>query len=206
VTFTSGDPIVWRSLPRGIVGTVKACRVVEDDADLVTLTILPGYPFAQRTGIRGGPDGRVLIEWDGGYRERTWQDNRVLILYSAGDAHSVELLWRDRDDDFIGWHINLQLPWRRTDLGFDSRDLILDVFVAPDRSARWKDEDELAFALDLGAITEAEVAIARREGERAMERLGRRAPPFDDTWLRWRPDPSWSAPQLPAGWDRPDLA
>jgi hypothetical protein len=204
MSYRVGDPVIWRSLPGDVVGTVKACRVVRDDADLTALTILPGYPFAQRSGVRGGPDGRQLLEWDGGYRERTWHTNRVLILYRAGDAHSVELLWREIDDAFLGWHVNLQVPWRRTRLGFDSRDLILDVFIDPRRVASWKDEDELAFALGRGTISEREVAIARAEGERAMERAARREPPFDDSWLEWRPDPSWTPPALPPGWERVD--
>lgn len=206
MTFSFGTPIVWRSLPNGVVATARACRVVRDDDHLVALTILPGYPFAQRTGIRGGPDGRVLLEWDGGHRERVWEENRALILYREGDAHSVELIWRDRDDVFLGWHINLQLPWRRTAIGFDSRDLILDIWVDPDRTARWKDEEELAFVLERGRIIGAEAAMAREEGERAMEHVRRREPPFDDSWLGWRPDPTWSTPSLPSGWERLEAA
>lgn len=193
---------MWRSLPGGVVATVKACRIVSDVAEAVALVILPGYPLAQRTGARGGPGGRQLIEWDGGYRERRWTDNRLLILYRAGDAHSVELVWRDDDDAFLGWHVNLQLPWRRTHFGFDSRDLVLDVIVDPERTASWKDEEELAFALERGTISEAEARIARTAGERAMERVARREPPFDGSWVDWRPDPRWSPPELPAGWER----
>lgn len=199
MAFAAGQAIVWRSITGGVIGTVRACRVVRDD-EIVAFTVLPGYPFVQRTGKRGGPGDRQLLEWDGGYRDRPWSDNRVLSLYRPGDACSVELFWRDADDAFLGWQVNLQLPWRRTPIGFDSRDLILDLAVRPDRSTHWKDEDELAFALERGTITQAEVDMARDAGERAMERIARREPPFDDSLLAWRPDPAWSAPELPAGW------
>jgi hypothetical protein len=201
MTFASGAPIIWRSITSGVVATVRASRVVRDDAT-VALTVLPGFPYMQRTGKRGGPGGRVLLEWDGGHRERAWIDNRVLILYSPGDAYSVELFWRAADDAFLGWHVNLQLPWRRTTIGFDSRDLLLDVVVRPDRTAHWKDEDELTFALQRGTITDAEVQIARDAGERAMDRAARREPPFDDSMVGWRPDPTWTTPTLPNGWAR----
>jgi hypothetical protein len=204
MSFAPGAAIAWRSLPGGVVATVRVCRVVHD-AETVALTVLPGFPFMQRTGTRGGRDGRVLLEWDGGYRERRWTDNRVLIVYRPADAYSVELFWRDADDAFLGWHVNLQLPWRRTPLGFDSRDLLLDVFVRPDGRAQWKDEDEAAFALEHGTITAAELAIAREAGERAMERAVRRESPFDESLLDWRPDPTWTAPPLLAGWDLASL-
>jgi uncharacterized protein DUF402 len=202
VVFAPGAAVVWRSLPGGVVGTVRGCRVVRDDDDLIALTILPGYPLAQRTGIRGGPGDRLLIDWDGGYAERRWLDKRCLVLYRPGDASSVELFWHDADHTFLGWQIDLQRPWRRTPIGFDSRDFILDLVVGLDGAVRWKDEDELTFAIQQGKISDAEVALARREGERVMRRARARETPFDGSWNDWRPDPTWSPPTLPATWER----
>jgi len=60
----------------------------------------------------------------------------------------------------------------------------------------------LAEAVDLGLMTEAQARAVRREGERAIERLEARRSPFCDGWETWRPDPAWTPPALPDGWDR----
>jgi hypothetical protein len=74
--------------------------------------------------------------------------------------------------------------------------------VAPDlRSWRWKDEDELAWAQEVGRVTAAEAQAIRAEGDRVLERVRRRAAPFSDGWERWAPDPAWTVPELPAAWD-----
>jgi len=98
--------------------------------------------------------------------------------------------------------VNLEAPWRRHRLGFDSEDHLLDVVIEPDLSAwKWKDEDELAWAVTDGRYTEADAERFRSEGLRAVDHLMRREPPLDEPWERWRPDPSWPLPTLPEGWD-----
>jgi hypothetical protein len=44
--------------------------------------------------------------------------------------------------------VNLQEPFRRSQFGFETMDLALDVIVEADRSWRWKDEDELETFVD----------------------------------------------------------
>jgi hypothetical protein len=178
--------------------------VVRDAPDLVALYIRPGAVGMRRSGTRGGPRGRNLVAWDGGHEPRPWHTHRALILNRPGDGHSVNLFWDDTSNAFRGWYVNLELPWRRSEVGFDSRDLALDILVEPDLSEwRWKDEDELAWMVEQGRYSRAEAVEFRREGERAVERVIRRAPPLDQPWEHWRPDPSWPLPTLPDGWDRP---
>jgi hypothetical protein len=52
----------------------------------------------------------------------------------------------------------------------------------------WKDEDEPAEAVEIGLITAEQAAEFRAEGERALEWLLSRRPPYDRDWLSWRPD------------------
>ncbi len=79
---------------------------------------------------------------------------------------------------------------RANPVGFDTVDHALDVLVPLDRSSwTWKDEDELAEAIALGLFTEADAASFRYWGERAVEHLVLRQPPFDEDWEDWRPDP-----------------
>jgi len=76
------------------------------------------------------------------------------------------------------------------------------VTIPPDRSTwAWKDEDELAEAIEGGLFTEEDAARFHYWGERAVEHILLREPPFDEDWTSWRPDPAWPVPALPAGWD-----
>lgn len=100
------------------------------------------------------------------------------------------------------FYVNLQTPLRRTPVGFDYTDHLLDVVIPADRSSwRWKDEDELAEAVHRGLFTPQEAASFRHWGERAVEHVLLGQPPFDRDWSSWRPDPSWGIPVLPDGWD-----
>jgi len=65
--------------------------------------------------------------------------------------HAESLLWRDADDTFLGWYVDILLPLRRTDLGFDTRNLVPDIVIGPDRIWHCKDEDELAWPQEQGA-------------------------------------------------------
>jgi hypothetical protein len=47
-----------------------------------------------------------------------------------------------------------------------------------------------------GRFTGEDVAAIRAEGERVLA-----AWPFPTGWEDWQPDPSWTAPELPDGWE-----
>ena len=144
----------------------------------------------------------MLIEWDGGYAERTWGDRRVLILHRPGRAHTVQLFW-DASDRLVMWYVNAEAPWRRSPLGFDTYEQTLDVVIAPDRTTyELKDEDELAWKVAQGEHTAAEAADIRAEAERATHEVLSGTPPWTADWESWRPDPAWRIPTLPAGWDQ----
>lgn len=95
----------------------------------------------------------------------------------------------------------LEAPWRRTPIGFDTQDLVLDVTVAPDLSSwAWKDEDELAWSVEVGKLSAAEAEAIRGAGRRAIAALEARAWPFVPDWSAYRPDPHWPVPALPENW------
>ncbi|MCB0127718.1 MAG: hypothetical protein KDE58_35885, partial [Caldilineaceae bacterium] len=53
-----------------------------------------------------------------------------------------------------------------------------------------------------GAINEdmaKEIEVAR---EQVMQHIRDRRSPFDDTWIDWKPDPTWSIPRLHPDWNR----
>ena len=76
------------------------------------------------------------------------------------------------------------------------------MIVEADRSWRWKDEDELALFVELGAFDDELPARLREEGLRVAGKAERGEPPFSEPWHVWRPEPGWSLPELPRGWDR----
>ena len=201
--FAAGEAIAWRSVWRdeGVVGTVWPAIVVADTDDLIALYRPVGTHGKQRSGERGGPRGRLLLHWDGGYQDLEWHSVNVLTLYRPGDMHSVWRAWRSTTGDLAWRYVNLEEPWQRTAIGFDSKDLYLDLWSEPDGSKwRWKDEDELAWMVAHGRVTPEQSSVVRAEGERALIRISRREPPHDRDWDQWKADPAWPIPALPANW------
>jgi predicted RNA-binding protein associated with RNAse of E/G family len=197
--FAPGEAVVLREIWRDRIWSARPATVVRDD-DLAMFHIPSGVRWmCPRTPsgpwLRLKQDGWVLDE-------RTWNAH-VLSFAVSGEAHAV-LLFFDEDWTARSWYVNLQEPLRRTVAGFDYLDQALDIVVALDRSSwRWKDEDELAEEVRLGVFSEEQAAMFRAEGERALRRLVEGDPPFDRDWTSWRPDPRWTRPELPPGWDVP---
>ena len=131
--------------------------------------------------------------------EHEWQRNRTLRLTPLDVGYSLDLYWRDADDEFLGYQINLQEPLRRTSLGFDSFDQELDIVVTPDGAWRWKDVDSFEQGVRDGFVT-PDVGSAIRELARQLAgQIGEMIP---TGWEDWRPDPAWTLPELPEGWDQ----
>ena len=124
------------------------------------------------------------------------------MIARPGAAHLVSLFWADADWTFLDWYIDLQAPFVRTPLGFDSRDDVLDIVASPNLTWKWKDEDEFADAQRIGRFTPVEAAEIRREGERVIETIESGGWPFNMGWESWRPDPNWPIPAVPKGWQR----
>ncbi len=194
-----GDPIVIREVWNGQVFEARPASVV---ADLPLQTTLFVPPFV-RCGV-AIDDAAVELR----FPDRPWH----LYVRERGDFGVLSFAWPDTpysvlllsgsDGSPQGWYVNLQTPLVRTPVGFDTVDHLLDVLIPLDRSSwTWKDEDELAEGIALGLFTEVDAAWLRYWGERAVEHVLLRLPPFDEAWEDWRPDPAWPTPELPPGWD-----
>lgn len=112
--------------------------------------------------------------------------------------------WHNGSQWLPDWYINLELPWVRTSVGFDSQDWTLDIIAARDTeggwSVRFKDEDELAFYAAEGIVSKAGRALIERAGEEAIAAVYAELFPFDSDLASWIPETNWPAPQMPAGW------
>jgi predicted RNA-binding protein associated with RNAse of E/G family len=120
----------------------------------------------------------------------------MLLLTRPGAGHAFMPFWSD-GGEFAAWYVNIQTPLRRTRWGFDTEDLVLDV-VFQDGLVRWKDEDELAEAVELGRFTSERALEIRREADRAAAALEAGEWPLNAGWESWRADPAWPPAMLPA--------
>ncbi len=176
-----------------------------EDSDECTATFEPGNAVGMHsTRPKGGPRGRNLEPGTPhtGFAEGIWTGDGVVRVHRPGQEWST---WRWLSHDRIWssqWYVNLEEPWVRSRSGFDTEDWILDVVVGDD-GWRYKDEDELEWALSSGRFDARQIERIRRAGLHAVEMIDSRAWPFDADWSRWVPEAGLSVPALQPGWDDP---
>lgn len=197
----SGEAVAIREIWNGRVWYARPAVVVLDEPNLQMFHV----PAHVRCKTPVDTDGRPLriptdvwklVDEDRG-------GNWNLSFAFPDTAYVVILGFDGATDELLGYYVNLQTPLRRSPAGFDTVEHLLDVTIPADRSSwSWKDEDELAVALQRGLFTEEDEAWFRLWGERAVEHVLLREPPFDREWAGWRPDPGWMTPVLPPEWDR----
>lgn len=207
--WSAGDQILLRD--RGGWRKDRPTRafpvtVVEDSSDCIVIYFAAGTPIKLGVQADGTPIPRSLP-----YAERfklaqrigdgVWHTEARLMLARPGAAHAYSLFWDAEDWTFNGWYVDLQAAFRRTPLGFDIEDQVLDIVIESDFSWYWKDEDEFADAQQIGRFSPDEAAAIRAEGERVIQNIESRGWPFGEDWESWRPDPGWPTPSIPPDWD-----
>ena len=165
-------------------------RVVEDSGRQIAVYLAEGTRFVFPPG---GWPFEGPHPWAG---RGAWTGHGVLVVHRPGDAHAVWHFWEGPERRFAGWYVNLQSPFRRDAQAFDTVDHELDLWIRPDGSWHWKDEEKMEGWVRRGRFTREEVDAIRAEGERVLEEW-----PFPTGWEDWCPDPSWRVPRLPVGGD-----
>lgn len=199
--FRPGDAIVVRGVDphQGIVSVLTA-RVVRDD-DLVAYWLPIGAPSIKPELIEHTPGTpRRWVEGNWFLAPAVWTWAELLVLVRPGDERATWVRWSS-DRTFQGWAVNMQSELTRTRLGFDLWDHQLDILVEPDRTWRWKDEDELELAVELGRMTREQAGRVRAVGQQAVHDIETDAWPYHAGYETWMPDPSWTLPTMPADWD-----
>lgn len=175
-------------------------RVIEDSDESVVAHLAEGTAYAASVLIDGRGLREVPLEerWAHPRRRvvRTWlQTDVVMIVPREPRLHS---LWAFREDGKLtGWYVNLEATHIFGERTISTVDGVLDVWVPSDtRTPAWKDEDELAMAVQVGRLTEAEAAAFRSEGERVL-----RERPWPTRWDDWVAPPEWEPAVLPPDWD-----
>ena len=194
--FTTGESVALREVWDGRVFAARPATVVEDTPERSVFYVPPVVRCLQARSVDGEEVHVPTRDWR--LEDAESGRHRVLSFAFPQTSYSVLARWDPDTDEFGGWYVNLQAPLRRTDVGFDTREHVLDVLIPADRSTwSWKDEDELAAAVADGLFTAEEAEGFRAAGERAVEQILLREPPFDEDWEDWRPDPAWGTPALP---------
>lgn len=207
-----GEPVLLRFIHTGFFDPGDSLRfavpmrVVRDDAEQTMLYTAAGSAIRKRVHANGLPIPREVpyrerVTLDTVLGEGTWTPYHSLSIVGAGSPCDIRYLWHEADWSFAGWYVNLQAPPQRVPTGFDSDDWLLDITVDPDGAWAWKDEDELADAVMVGAVTAAFAARVRAVGEAAIRMIEARSWPFDGSLAGWRPDPAWGPLAVPDGWD-----
>jgi len=195
-----GQGIVLREVWQGKVYSIIPVRVAQDSMSWSAL-YLPPRTFSLWPHTPEGETIRIPAEeWvlDGG----PWEGGDILYLFQPGRGYTFSAVW-DLDHVLHHWKIDLVEPVRRTVLGFDYMDQLLDIIVSAGRSSwRWKDEAEVREAQARGLFTAEQVADLYQRGERGLQALLAGEPPLDAGWEAWRPNPAWRVPfDLPEGWE-----
>ncbi|WP_199511966.1 DUF402 domain-containing protein [Nucisporomicrobium flavum] len=212
--FAPGRTVLYRNVDGPRLASVRPCRVISDDERGLLLWLARGSAVVVEVATDGrGIRDMPFEEWIGlSYRvvPATWQGPSLLKFIPRDADHSV-WFFRDDEDRFKNWYVNLEeraLRWDDGHLaGVDVIDQDLDIVVRPDRTWEWKDEDEFAERLAFPAhYWVHDEAAVRAEGLRVIKLIEAGEFPFDGTWTDFRPDPSWPVPTVvPEGWDRPPV-
>ena len=169
-TWNTGENILLRGVWRKRVWFSAPVTVVRDDRNLIAVywrANTPNKKTAKRTTYKEllSPDQTNLVD-------SKWVRTDVLMLSTPGSAHGIFVMWESGHVKFNCWYVNLQEPLRRTPMGFDTMDQILDIVIEPDLSSwNWKDEDEFAEAVNHGVYSSAEAQAIREEGERVVKTM-----------------------------------
>ena len=200
--FKPREEIAYRGVWRGRLIWACAATVVEDNDKRTVIFWRAGTPVLRPAGR---PTPKALLRNDFELVHAEWVRTDVLSITQPGQAHAVELMWEAGQTKLDCWYIQLQEPLRRTRVGFDTMDQVLDIVIWPDKSRwKWKDEDEFAEAVAIGMYSAEEAAAIRTEGEMAIAQFETNQPPFCEPWEDWRPPEDWETAALPEGWGEVD--
>ena len=209
--FEPGQHIVIRNVFQGRVQTVFPSIVVVDSSELV-VTWLPletpvlnavTDPSAEYDGGKGHLSVETMATKQWNMAERNWHTSGTLRIKNPRLMWSLWVFWEPGMTEVRSWYINIDAPYKRTSIGFDTWDMCLDVVVQPDRKTwRYKDEDEFAEAIEAGIFTAFEAQEVSDTAARALQTIAENRKPFNNIWANWRPDILWEIPQIPENWDK----
>ncbi|QDP97028.1 DUF402 domain-containing protein [Microlunatus elymi] len=201
---------LWAAVPQ---------RVVDSTADQL-VTYVPTGAVATRASNRDLPgtetltrDQRKMLALRTGVARvaEVPEAPDKLFLYRSDRWSRINLGWRSTTGEFLGWYVNFEFPAERTLTGIRTMDLVLDLWVNPDRSWQWKDRSDYLRAVDDHLLDAAVRPHLDDEAALVLDELNTASGPFAEEWTRFRPGPDWAVPVLTDGhawggslWDLPE--
>jgi hypothetical protein len=180
--WQAGETIVRREVRNdGWAWLEVPVVVVRDEPELLATFMPTGTPFTF-------PPGPETHPWAG---RECWQGHGMLMLQRPGDSYAVWVFWHGEEREFRSWYLNLQEPFRRTAVGYDTQDLELDLILQPDGRIEWKDDELLDVRVAESRFTQDQARAIRAEGRRLEAELATRGHWWDAWWALWEPDPAW---------------
>jgi hypothetical protein len=195
----AAGPSLTTAADDSVAQNVEPMTVVRDDEEGLVAWLAAGTPVLRvaRADGRGKRDDKsTLFTAEPVQAVGEWTGYDVLRVAPAGRRWSVWALFTAHTSNFEGWYVNFEDLHVRSARDLFTRDRVLDLEVGPDGSVARKDEDELMLAVEQGRFdpaTAAEIEADATEVEAIVRAWGQ---PFCDGWERFRPDPTWSTPDL----------
>ncbi|MCC5574660.1 YgaC family protein [Microtetraspora sp. AC03309] len=181
--FDVGETVVRRDVFREKVWTASPHRVLADDGDRITLAYWPGI-------VSLAPCAWIASLETGNPAER----DRMTVDLASGQWRLGRWTWRDTLW-VSGQRVGDYCPYRRTEWGIDTFDLLLDLIVESDLSGyRWKDEDEYRQGRRLGVISDMEHRAVQEARDQVIALIEQRRGPFAESWTI---NLTWPLPMLP---------
>lgn len=118
---------IWHTIPTLVVR--------EAPQELVTATFPGAKCMLEENYAPGRKDSQRRWDFkdqDWALKEFAWHTNRVLMITEPEKYYSILLFWNHVRNEFLGYYVNFQLPFKRSHCGIDSLDLDLDIDVEPD--------------------------------------------------------------------------
>lgn len=198
--FHRGQTVIVREMWRGRLWSAVPHIWVEDDITYVPQGTVGAYASNRDLAYSRGmtrEQRKLAAMRTLDYRavERS-ADLSTLHFFMPGNWARVNLGWTD--DEFLGWYVNFETPVESWDGGLQSKDLVLDLQIAPDGRWRWKDQDSFDTAVVEGVLPGDLLPNLEAAAAHVLEMLDQHAGPFDPGWREWTADPAWTTPMLPA--------
>jgi len=194
-----GDSVTLRGVGKKVYWAYPTI-LVQDTPELIAYYLCAGT-MGKNTDHRVAPTEMLDAE-SIEIVDHQWHRTDVLMLAVPGEAFSVYYMWETGTKNLDCIYINLQEPIRRTSIGFDSMDNVLDVVIHPDMDQwRWKDEDEFEEAQRVGVYTPERARQIRADGETAIDLVLSRRRGMYEKWKAWEPNQRWDIPTLSPSWN-----
>lgn len=176
------------------------CRVVADSDELLALFIAAGSVYKaepKRSAAEKRVDTRARVP----QHEYIWRNDTLRLMFPS-KHHSVSLFWSSGTvRRLLKYFVNMEEPFRRTDVGFDTQDHTLDIVVTPELQWHWRDEDELSNHVKEGFYSAELASAVRVEGEQVIDAVTCGTHPCVRGWADWSADLQWTIPSIPVAWD-----